>query len=64
MQVCVPKNWTDGQVVDFANSASPSGLDAGWSIRKQGDPALDGTDERVKCEDQRRPGCVHIMLDC
>ena len=64
MQVCVPKGWTDAQVVAFANRANWSGLDAGWQIRKEGDPALDGDPERVQCNDLDRAEFVHVMLVC
>lgn len=60
-QVCVPENWDDKKVLDFANYANPCGTSHGWAIRKQGDETLLGCDERVKCED--RDGFVHIMLD-
>lgn len=59
-QVCVPKEWTDEQVVEFANALNSPGTDT-WHIRKQGDPALKGDSERVQCAE--RPGFVHIMLD-
>lgn len=62
MQACVPADWTDEQVKAFADTANPSGMDNGWFVRKQGDEALAGADERVKCEG--REGAVHIMLDC
>lgn len=61
MQVCVPSAWTDEQVKDFADRENECGTEHGWQIRKQGDPALAGADERVKCAD--RGGHVHIMLD-
>jgi len=60
-QVCVPENFSDKQVLRFVNAANPCGTSNGWAIRKQGDPALLGCDERVKCLD--REGHVHIMLD-
>lgn len=62
MQVCVPKTWTDEQVEEFANSENPTGIESKWQIRRQGDSALNGCDERVQCE-QREP-CCHLMLDC
>ena len=62
MQVCVPSNWTDDEVVDFANRENPSGTANGWGIRKEGDKALGGAHERVECS--TRKGFVHIMLDC
>lgn len=61
MQVCVPEQWTDEQVVEFAEKENPCGTDAGWQIRREGDPALDGAPERNPCTARR--GCVHIMLD-
>lgn len=61
MQVCVPIDWTDAQVKEFADHENFCGTAKGWIIRKQGDPALAGAPERQPCAD--RPGCVHIMLD-
>lgn len=62
MQVCVPREWTDEQATEFANSRNPSGLDHGWFIRRQGSELLAGKDERVTC--QQCAENVHIMLDC
>ena len=61
MQVCVPKDWTDDQVEEFAERENPCGTENGWFIRRQGDKALGGDDERTQCEED--PSCVHIMLD-
>ena len=61
MQVCVPEDWTDKQVVQFANESYECGTTNGWFIRKEGDPSLSGDPERQLCDD--REGCVHIMLD-
>lgn len=61
MQVCVPRDWTDEQVVKFAESEIPCGTTCGWQIRRQGDKALSGSDERVTCASD--PDRVHIMLD-
>lgn len=61
MQVCVPEQWADEQVIDFAEAQFPCGTTYGWSIRRQGDDKLAGYDERVACAE--REGCVHIMLD-
>lgn len=61
MQVCVPMEWTDAQVVVFAEVANPCGTRSGWSIRREGNPLLGGAGERVLCDD--RMGCVHIVLD-
>lgn len=61
MQVCVPTDWTDDQVLKFAEKEYPCGTICGWVIRRQGDELLSGADERVKCAG--RDGFVHIMLD-
>ena len=61
MQVCVPEDWTDEQVVSFANGQNPPGTLEGWGIRREGDKYLNGDSERNSCSD--RAGFVHIMLD-
>ena len=61
MQVCVPENWSDEQVKEFADEKYLCGSTSGWHIRKEGDKALNGAHERVECE--MRDGFVHIMLD-
>lgn len=61
IQVCVPGNYTDDQVKDFADKDTPSGTESGWHIRREGDKALAGDAERVPCE--TRAGCVHVMMD-
>jgi len=61
MQVCVPSDWSDNQVIDFANTKNPAGTTGGWTIR---------TDETLLCGDPVRNDCdnennmVHITLDC
>lgn len=61
MQVCVPKDWTDEQALQFANTHNLCGTVNGWSIRKEGSQSLRGAPERQPCHD--REGFVHIMLD-
>lgn len=61
LQVCVPKGWTDEQVIDYAEKEVPCGTSTGWGIRRQGDKALAGADKRVICTDD--PNKVHIALD-
>jgi hypothetical protein len=60
-RICVPESWTDEQAVALANEGYPAGTEAGWVVRKQGDPLLQGDPERVSCEGHA--GYVHIMLD-
>ena len=61
MQVCVPENWADEQVKEFADKENPCGTDKGWDIRREGDKALAGDPERRPCKG--RKGFVHITLD-
>jgi hypothetical protein len=61
MQVCIPREWTDQQVKEFADRENLCGTRNGWHIRKQGDKALAGADERVRCSG--RIDFVHVMLD-
>lgn len=61
-QVCVPSDYSDIRVKEYADLANPAGTELGWIIRKEGDPILRGAPERQPCK--QREGCVHIMLDC
>lgn len=61
MQVCVPSDWTDELVKEFADTENLCGTTRGWSVRKQGDRLLGGAPERMPCKE--REGYVHIMLD-
>ena len=60
MQVCVPVDWNDQQIINFAELRYPSGT-SGWQIRRQGDKALAGDPERQPCADH--PNFVYVMLD-
>lgn len=62
MQVCVPEDFNDNQVIEYANKFNPTGIESKWEIRKTGNPRLGGCNERVKCSDKN--GFVHIMLEC
>jgi hypothetical protein len=61
MQVCVPEEFTDEQVLEFATRENPSGTESGWQIRRSGDPLLAGAPSRMPCS--AREGCVHVVLD-
>jgi hypothetical protein len=62
MQVCVPEAFTNAQVEQFANSNSPTGIATPWVVVAQGEPPLNGDNERVPCE--KREGCCHLLLVC
>ena len=61
MQVCVPKDWSDDQVRNFAEANNPCGTTTGWHIRQEGNDALKGDPERVQCSNME--GYVHVMLE-
>ncbi len=61
MQVCVPKHFTDDEVIAFAEKDNPCGTTGGWFIRKKGSERLKGLPERNPCE--QREGCVHIIVE-
>lgn len=60
MQVCVPHNWTDKQIKNFADDEYFCGTEKGWVIRKDKE-LLNGDPERNPCEE--RKGFIHVMLD-
>lgn len=60
-QACVPTDWTDEQIINFAEKQCPCGTKNGWCIRKEGDKNLAGDPERVPCG--TFDGYVHVMLD-
>lgn len=61
MQVCVPEDYTDEQVIEFAERLFPCGTSLGWQIRRDGSERLAGMPERNPCS--KKKGFVHIMLD-
>ena len=61
MQICVPRDMEDNTVIAHAELLNPCGTTLGWQIRKQGNKALTGDNERVPCSE--RVGFVHIMLE-
>lgn len=50
VQVCVPADWTDEQVKEFAENEYPCGTANGWRPRA----------DRVSCGDGG--GMVHVLL--
>lgn len=60
IQVCVPKEWTDKEVKDFADLAHPCGTESGWCITRQGDKHLANDFERNQCAEFL--SFCHVML--
>jgi len=61
IQVCVPKTWSDTDVIAFSEREFRCGTRDGWQIRRAGDHYLNGDPERNQCEEKL--GFVHIVLD-
>ncbi len=61
MQVCIPKEWNDYKVIEFAEKENPCGTTGGWGIRREGSERLGGSPERAQCD--KESGNVHIMLE-
>ena len=66
MQICVPKETSDVEVIQHAERLLPCGTTNGWFIRRQetydeSAPGHDWAKERVQCE--KYPENVHITLD-
>ena len=62
LQVCVPKEFSDFRVKEFADKTCPAGTENGWKIIRKGDKYLGGAPERVPCD--TRPENVHVRLSC
>lgn len=60
MQICIPKDWTDEQAKQFADTQNPCGTRNGWFVCKDGDDILQGDSERVDC--LKEPDHVHLVL--
>ena len=62
MQVCVPWDWTDEQIVEFASRECPMVTEGNkWAIRREGSPLLVVAQEREPC--LGRTGYIHVTLD-
>ena len=59
-QVCVPREWSDQEVIDWLEGGNPCGTSGGWHLCEDGDNALRGSPARVQCAQQ--PGWVHRVL--
>ncbi len=59
IQCCVPKEYTDEQVIEFVEKHNPCGTSGGWHVRKEGSKL--GYKERVECA--KDSNNIHILLD-
>lgn len=57
MQVCAVPDVTNQEILDFCNSANPSGTSAGWTtvVRR-------GKNKPRPCDDDSRR--IHILVGC
>lgn len=60
MQLCVPEDFTEAQILEAAERLNPSGTTNGWILAKEGDMALKGDPERVPC--LAHPEKVHVLV--
>jgi hypothetical protein len=60
IQVCVPKDWTDQQIIEFAEEANPCGTERGWQIRRYLEEEAN-YQERGQCMDHENH--VHLVLE-
>lgn len=59
IQVCVPDNFADKEIIEFAERANPCMTENGWFVREKD---LDGNKQkRVACE--KRTGFTHVILE-
>jgi len=58
ISVCIPKDWTDQQVIDFVEADSPCGTADGWQPSARTE---ENCNKRIPCED--REGYMHMVLD-
>jgi hypothetical protein len=61
LQLCVPAEWTDEQVREYANHAELCGTVNGWQIMREGNKLLNGNPERIECENLAAH--VHIRVE-
>ena len=59
IQVCVPVDWLQKQIEEFANDQVICGTKSGWMMRTE--PI---GDDLVKMECNEKEGFVHIIMDC
>ena len=61
LQVCVPSEWTDQQIVEWVEGENPAGRNLGWQIVRKGREELGGGLERHPCDDYA--GNVHVLVE-
>jgi len=62
MQVCVPKSWSNEEIIEFAEMKNLCGVCNGWQICKERKGLYKNFPEETQCEEKE--GFVHIMLKC
>lgn len=59
MQVCVPKDWSEEQITNWANINSPTGISSQWELTTLGHALEHGYERCAQCD---RFGSHHHML--
>lgn len=60
MQLCIPKDWDEEKIINFAEEKNTCGTTCGWVLQKNGDAPLKGDPERVKCS--TKENFVHVLV--
>lgn len=61
--VCVPKDWTEKQIIAFAEREYPCGTSAGWNIRREARAQELRSDQHERQPCDELPDHVHMVLD-
>ena len=62
LRVCVPREWSNDEITDFANTERPTGIKSCWVVAENGASVLGGDQARIRCADDREK--VHVVLYC
>ena len=60
MQLCVPNEWDDNQIITFAQWQNPAGTTTGWCVTPEGHETLAGSPARVTCAQRKR--FIHVLV--
>lgn len=60
MQLCVPEDWSQDDILRFAEKEAPCGTTNGWFLCDDGHPSLGDSPARVPCAQQ--DGFVHVVV--
>lgn len=62
MQLCVPKDWTEIEIIESIENTHACGTTGGWRIVKDGSGLLGDDPARVQCAE--KSDFVHVLVEC